>query len=80
LTVKGGDPQLDQESKLARSGLAELFAGVEILSDKSVESYRRFLSGRNIDPARFVMVGNSLRWTWRRSWHWAAGPSTSPIT
>lgn len=61
MTVKGGYPQLDQESKLARSGLAELFPGVEILSDKSVESYRRVLSGRNIDPARFVMVGNSLR-------------------
>ena len=52
---------LDQESKLARSGLAERFAGVEILSDKNVDSYRRVLSRRGIDAGEFVMVGNSLR-------------------
>jgi putative hydrolase of the HAD superfamily len=51
----------DQESKLARSGLAELFSGVEILSDKTVDSYRRVISRRGIDPEEFVMVGNSLR-------------------
>ncbi len=51
----------DQESKLARSGLAELFSGVEILSDKTVDSYRAVISRRGIEPAEFVMVGNSLR-------------------
>ncbi len=51
----------DQESKLARSGLAELFSGVEILSDKTVESYRRVISRHGIEPEEFVMVGNSLR-------------------
>src|SRR5690348_12698240 len=30
----------DQESKLARSGLGDLFLGVEILSEKSRETYR----------------------------------------
>jgi putative hydrolase of the HAD superfamily len=34
---------------------------VEILSDKTVESYRRVISRRGIDPEEFVMVGNSLR-------------------
>jgi len=51
----------DQESKLARSGLGELFIGVEILSEKNVESYRRIFQRRAIDPRQFVMVGNSLR-------------------
>ena len=51
----------DQESKLARSGLAELFTGVEILSDKNVDSYRAVLNRRGIKPEEFVMVGNSLR-------------------
>src|SRR6478736_5015320 len=35
LLITKGD-LFDQESKLARSGLGELFAGVEILSDKTV--------------------------------------------
>jgi putative hydrolase of the HAD superfamily len=51
----------DQESKLARSGLAEMFAGVEILSEKNVDAYRSVLRRRQIEPEEFVMVGNSLR-------------------
>ena len=60
LLITKGD-LFDQESKLARSGLAERFGGVEILSDKTVESYRRVLSRRGVKPKEFVMVGNSLR-------------------
>jgi putative hydrolase of the HAD superfamily len=60
LLITKGD-LFDQESKLARSGLGELFTGVEILSDKTVESYRALLKRRGIEPAEFVMVGNSLR-------------------
>jgi putative hydrolase of the HAD superfamily len=60
LLITKGD-LFDQESKLARSGLAERFAGVDILSDKNVDSYRRVLSRRGIDAGEFVMVGNSLR-------------------
>jgi putative hydrolase of the HAD superfamily len=51
----------DQESKLARSGLAEHFRYVEIVSDKTITSYRALLQRYQIDPARFLMVGNSLR-------------------
>jgi putative hydrolase of the HAD superfamily len=51
----------DQESKLARSGLAGLFLGVEIVSEKDIESYRRILERRGIRPDEFLMVGNSLR-------------------
>jgi putative hydrolase of the HAD superfamily len=52
---------LDQESKLARSGLGDLFSGVEILSEKTVDTYRSLLKRREIQPQEFVMVGNSLR-------------------
>ena len=60
LLITMGD-LFDQESKLARSGLAEMFKGVEILSEKNVEAYRAVLRRRHIEPAEFVMVGNSLR-------------------
>lgn len=52
---------LDQERKLAQSGLGDLFHQVEILSDKTAAAYRRIFSGPNGDPARAMMVGNSLR-------------------
>jgi putative hydrolase of the HAD superfamily len=51
----------DQESKLARSGLADHFRYVEIVSDKTATSYRALFTRYQIDPARFLMVGNSLR-------------------
>ena len=60
LLITKGD-LFDQESKLARSGLASMFSGVEILSEKNVDSYRSVLRRRNIEPEEFVMVGNSLR-------------------
>jgi putative hydrolase of the HAD superfamily len=60
LLITKGD-LFDQESKLARSGLGDLFVGVEILSEKNVESYRGVFKRRGIKPEEFVMVGNSLR-------------------
>ena len=60
LLITKGD-LFDQESKLARSGLAEMFSGVEILSEKNEDAYRSVLRRRQIDPQEFVMVGNSLR-------------------
>jgi putative hydrolase of the HAD superfamily len=60
LLITKGD-LFDQESKLARSGLAELFTGIEILSDKTIDSYRSLLRRRSIKPEEFIMVGNSLR-------------------
>ena len=52
---------LDQESKLARSGLASYFQDVEIISDKDSQSYQRILQRHGLAPQRFMMVGNSLR-------------------
>src|SRR6266852_3157674 len=60
LLITKGD-LFDQEGKLARSGLGDLFLGVEILSEKNVESYRGIFQRRGIKPEDFVMVGNSLR-------------------
>ena len=51
----------DQEGKLARSGLGELFWGVDVLSEKNPESYLAVFRRRGIEPSKFVMVGNSLR-------------------
>jgi putative hydrolase of the HAD superfamily len=52
---------LHQETKVARSGLAEHLWRVEIVSEKDEATYRRILERHEIDPGRFVMVGNSLR-------------------
>src|SRR5258708_37823862 len=46
----------DQESKLARSGLAGLFLGVEILSEKDASSYRGILSRRGITAHELVIL------------------------
>ena len=51
----------DQESKLARSGLGQHFSHVEIVSDKTPATYQAIFERLNIVPARFLMVGNSLR-------------------
>ena len=52
---------LDQEAKLARSGLAEYFAYVEVVSHKTSDTYAAILSRYQVQPERFLMVGNSLK-------------------
>jgi putative hydrolase of the HAD superfamily len=51
---------LDQERKLAQSGLGELFDAVEIVSHKTRASYEAILARQGVAPARAMMVGNSL--------------------
>lgn len=51
----------DQERKLAKSGLATHFAGVEIVSEKNEATYARVLRRHGIAPQEFLMVGNSLK-------------------
>ncbi len=50
-----------QESKIERSGLADLFPRIEIVSEKDPATYRRVLAEFALPAERFVMVGNSLR-------------------
>jgi putative hydrolase of the HAD superfamily len=51
----------DQESKIARSGLAPLFERIEIVSEKDQVTYERLLARHGVSPDEFLMVGNSLR-------------------
>jgi len=50
-----------QESKVARSGLAEDMWQVEIVAEKDEPTYQRIFDRYGIDPATFVMVGNSVK-------------------
>jgi len=52
---------LHQEQKLAASGLGELFAAVEIVSEKDASTYVRVFDRHGTGAAEAVMVGNSLR-------------------
>jgi putative hydrolase of the HAD superfamily len=52
---------IHQTHKVETSGLAHHFEHVEILLEKDPATYRKVLRDRAIDPARFCMVGNSVR-------------------
>ncbi|WP_170333619.1 HAD family hydrolase [Ruegeria arenilitoris] len=52
---------IDQERKLAQSGLGELFDGVEIVSEKTSQTYQRVFDQYGAGPAAAMMVGNSMR-------------------
>jgi putative hydrolase of the HAD superfamily len=60
MIVTKGDLQ-DQETKLDRSGLGRFFQDIQVVSDKTPQSYARLIANHAIDPGRLVMVGNSLR-------------------
>jgi putative hydrolase of the HAD superfamily len=50
-----------QESKVAASGVAERFAGIEIVAEKDPLTYRGVLDRMGCVPESFCMVGNSVR-------------------
>jgi putative hydrolase of the HAD superfamily len=50
-----------QEAKVRESGLTDLFGRIEIVSEKDPATYARVLREFGVDPAQFLMVGNSLR-------------------
>ncbi len=50
-----------QETKIAASGLAECFDHIEVVAEKDEATYTRIFARHAIDPATFVMVGNSLK-------------------
>lgn len=52
---------LHQEQKLAASGLGDLFAAVEIVSDKRPDTYDRAFSVHGMGPKHAMMVGNSMK-------------------
>ncbi|MDQ2065947.1 HAD family hydrolase [Xinfangfangia sp. CPCC 101601] len=52
---------LHQERKLAQSGLGDLFHAVEIVSDKTAQTYQNVFARHGTGPEQALMVGNSLK-------------------
>lgn len=52
---------LDQERKLAQSGLGDLFFAVEIVSDKTPKTYADIFRRHGDGPQAAMMVGNSMK-------------------
>jgi putative hydrolase of the HAD superfamily len=52
---------LNQEQKLARSGLGEHFDAIEIVSEKDANTYRRVVAHQSLRADQMVMIGNSLK-------------------
>lgn len=52
---------LDQERKLAQSGLGDLFSAVEIVSDKTQQVYSDIFDRHGNGAERAMMVGNSMK-------------------
>lgn len=52
---------LDQERKLAQSGLGDLFGAVEIVSDKTPRVYSDIFDRHGDGAERAMMVGNSMK-------------------
>jgi putative hydrolase of the HAD superfamily len=52
---------LDQERKLAQSGLGDLFHGVEIVSQKTAAAYTTIFARHGTGADQGLMVGNSLK-------------------
>ncbi|WP_300017904.1 HAD family hydrolase [uncultured Roseobacter sp.] len=52
---------LDQERKLAQSGLGDLFHAIEIVSDKTRDTYRGIFARHGTGADHALMVGNSMR-------------------
>ena len=50
-----------QEAKLAASGIGDLFEGVEIVSEKSPDTYCRIFARYRVYPEQAVMAGNSIK-------------------
>ena len=59
LVITKGD-LLDQERKLAQSGLRDLFDGVEIVSTKTPEAYTRIFNTHGTGADQGMMVGNAM--------------------
>ncbi|HEV7721430.1 MAG TPA: HAD family hydrolase [Iamia sp.] len=52
---------IHQETKIARSGLADRFERIEIVSEKDPATYKGILDRMEVTPERFLMAGNSVR-------------------
>ncbi|MEY8881291.1 HAD family hydrolase [Donghicola sp. XS_ASV15] len=60
IVITKGD-LLDQERKLAQSGLGEMFDGVEIVSDKTAAIYEQLFVKWSNGSGGAMMIGNSMK-------------------
>lgn len=60
MVITKGD-LLDQTRKIECSGMRDYFSMVEVINDKTPDSYLMVLKKYHLDPETFLMVGNSLR-------------------
>jgi putative hydrolase of the HAD superfamily len=60
IMVTKGD-LMNQEQKLARSGLGDYFKAIEIVSEKDANTYRRVVTRQGVAPEQTVMIGNSMK-------------------
>jgi putative hydrolase of the HAD superfamily len=52
---------MNQEQKLARSGLGDYFHAIEIVSEKDANTYRRVVARQGVPAEEAVMIGNSMK-------------------
>ncbi len=60
IVITKGD-LIHQESKAARSGLADLFERVEVVAEKDDATYRRVFARSDIATDQICMIGNSVK-------------------
>lgn len=60
IVITKGD-LFDQEAKMAQSGLGSYFTSIDIVSEKNPYTYGSIIKKHELDPKRFLMVGNSLK-------------------
>jgi putative hydrolase of the HAD superfamily len=59
LLITKGD-MLDQQNKIEKSGLADHFSHIEVVTEKAPATYRRIFAAQGVRPAEAVMIGNSI--------------------
>jgi putative hydrolase of the HAD superfamily len=52
---------LDQERKLRKSGVADFFHHIEIMSEKKEQDFQKLIRHLDIHPEEFMMIGNSIK-------------------
>ena len=52
---------LDQERKLRKSGLANYFHHIEIMSEKKEPDFEKLIKHLDVKPSELMMIGNSIK-------------------
>jgi len=51
----------EQSKKIKDSNLSKYFGSIEIVQEKNIETYLELLDKFNIEPKKFLMIGNSMK-------------------